>query len=596
MIGALKLFALGTTATLLASAMPVPSEFRLTEAALRLLDPSRAGASLCGRGGEGGRSLRQRLQLAMAAMPARAAAPAPAARLYSGLGDIRHKISTSSPLAQRYFDQGLAFTYGFNHAEAVRSFRHAQELDPDCAMCWWGEAFAHGPNINAPYDPEVNERVLEAIGRAMSLRDRSTPAERALIDAIAARYSPDAAADRAALDKAFADAMVGVATRFPADDDIAAITAEAMMDTQPWDYWEVGGRTPKGRIGEAIALIERVLARNPAHPQANHLYIHLMEASATPQKAEAAADRLAKPLVPAAGHLVHMPGHLYYRVGRFKDSIRANVAAANADEAYLKTSDDAGLYRFGYYPHNVHFIVASAQMAGDRATALAQARKLSAVLNTELSASMPWVQPVDAAPYLAYAQFAAPAEILALPPPDNRLPYVTAMWRYARAVAHARNKDVGAFEAEVAAIRRIRETTDFKPMVDQLVPAPDLLRVAETVAMGRLAYEQGRYGAAAEHYRQAARIEDGVRYMEPPFWYYPVRQSLGAALYRAGDLKGARSAFEAALVAVPGNAWALYGLAETQAKLGNRQDALAARRAFDRAWMGGRDRPTMDRL
>ena len=595
MIGALKLLALGTTATLLASATPTPSEFRLSEAALRLLDPSRTGASLCGRGGKGESALRQRLQLAMAATPA-GVAPAAEPRLYPGLGKIHHKVSTTNPRAQRYFDQGLAFTYGFNHAEAVRAFRYAQQLDPGCAMCWWGEAVAHGPNINAPYDAEVNGRVIEAIGRAMALRDRSTPAERALIDAIATRYSPDATADRAALDKAFADAMVGVATRFPADDDIAAITAEALMDMQPWDYWEVGGRTPKGRIGEAIALIERVLARSPDHPQASHLYIHLMEASATPGKAEAAADRLAKPLVPAAGHLVHMPGHLYYRVGRFKDSIRANVAAANADEAYLKTSDDAGLYRFGYYPHNVHFIVASAQMAGDRATALDQARKLSTVLNTELSASMPWVQPVDAAPYLAHAQFGAPAEILALPAPDKRLPYVTAMWRYARAVAQARNKDAGAFNAEIAALRNIRETTDFKPMVDQLVPAPDLLRVAETVAMGRLAYEQGRFAAAADHYREAARIEDGVRYMEPPFWYYPVRQSLGAALYRAGEYDAARQAFEAALVAVPGNAWALYGLAETQAKLGNRQGALAARRAFDRAWMGGRNRPTMDRL
>ena len=510
MTGALKLLALGTAAALLASAGPIPAEFRLSDAALRLLDPSRTGASLCGRGGKGESALRQRLQLAMAATPAGATPPA-APPLYAGLGDIRHEVSTANPLAQRYFDQGLAFTYGFNHAEAVRAFRRAQALDPGCAMCWWGEAFAHGPNINAPYDAQVNGRVLEVIGRAQALRARSTPAERALIDAIARRYSSDPAAERAALDKAFADAMVAVAARFPADDDIAAITAEALMDTQPWDYWEAGGRTPKGRIAEAIALIERVLARNPDHPQAAHLYIHLMEASAMPEKAEAAADRLARPLVPAAGHLVHMPGHLYYRVGRFKDSIRANVAAANADEAYLKTSDEAGIYRFGYYPHNVHFIVASAQMAGDRTTALDQARKLSRVLNTDLSAALPWVQPVDAAPYLAYAQFAEPAEILALPAPDKRLPYVNAMWRYARAVAQARNKDVRAFNAELAALRAIRETTDFKPMVDQLVPAPDLLRVAETVAMGRLAYEQGRFAAAADHYRQAARIEDGVR-------------------------------------------------------------------------------------
>lgn len=595
MIGTMKLLGLGAAGALLVSATPTPSEFRLSEAALDLLDPSRVLSALCGQGRAGGEVLRQRLQFAMAAAPAPAAREG-APRLYDGLGGIHRKISTKSPLAQRYFDQGLALTYGFNHAEAIRAFQQAQTLDPGCAMCWWGEAFAQGPNINAPYDPEVNARVIEVIGRAMALRDRATPAERALIEAVAKRYSPKPDADRAALDQAFADAMLGVAGRFPKDDDISVIAAEAVMDTRPWDYWEADRRTPKGRIGDAVALVERTLARNPSHTQATHLYIHLMEASANPAKAEAAADRLATPLAPAAGHLVHMPGHLYYRVGRFKDALRVNVAAAKADEAYLRTSDDKGLYRFGYYPHNVHFIVTSAQMAGDMGTAVAQARKLSTILNTDISAAMPWVQPVDAAPYLAYAQFAAPAEILALPAPDRRLPYVTAMWHYARAVAHAQKQDAKAFDGELAAIRRIAETTDFKPMVDQLVPAPDLLRLAGLVARGRYAYVQGDFAKAAAHYQQAATIEDGIRYMEPPFWYYPVRQSLGAALYRAGDYQGARQAFEAALAAYPGNGWALYGLAQTQRQLGDRPAALATRRAFERVWIGKPNWLTIDRI
>lgn len=349
-------------------------------------------------------------------------------------------------------------------------------------------------------------------------------------------------------------------------------------------------------MGEAIALVERVLARNPDHPQGAHLYIHLMEASVKPGKAEQYADRLARPLVPAAGHLVHMPGHLYYRLGRFKDAIRVNVDAARVDEEYLRSSKEAGLYRFGYYPHNVHFIVTSAQMAGDMKTAVVEARKLSTILNTDLTASMPWVQPVDAAPYLAYAQFATPAEILALKAPDARLPYVTGMWRYARAVAYAQKKDRKGVAREIAAIRKIRETTDFKPMVDQLVPAPDLLRLAEVVAEARLAYARKRYGEAVNLYRQAAKIEDGIRYMEPPFWYYPVRQSLGAALYRTGDLDGAQQAFMEALAQAPNNGWALYGLAVTQNARGDATGAQASRAALRNAWLGDDRWLTMDRL
>jgi tetratricopeptide (TPR) repeat protein len=394
----------------------------------------------------------------------------------------------------------------------------------------------------------------------------------------------------------YADRMLEIARRFPNDDNVALLAAEAVMDTRPWDYWEADGKTPKGKIGEAVRLVETVLARSPDHPQAAHLYIHLMESTANPARAEAAADRLARPLVPAAGHLVHMPAHIYYRVGRFADSIRANVAAARADEAYLASSKEAGLYRYGYYPHNVHFIVASAQMAGDMKTAIAEAQKLGTILNTDISAAMPWVQPVDAAPYLAYAQFAAPGEILALPAPDARLPYVTAMWHYARAVAHAQRKDDAAVGREIAAIRKIRETTDFKPMVDQLVPAPDLLRLAEIVAEARLAYAHGRFEKAASLYGEAVKIEDGIRYMEPPFWYYPVRQSLGAALYRAGRLTDARAAFTAALAQSPNNGWALYGLAETHRALGDKPQAAAADAALARAWLGDRRWLTMDRL
>lgn len=597
MTGKLKsLAALGLCASALALTSATPArQTSVSAETIRQLDPSLQMLRICGGSSKRGKALRERIKLAMAmdsSMPAEQSEPL----LVPGLASVHYSITTASNPAQLYFDQGLALVYGFNHAEAIRYFRQAQRLDPNCAACWWGEAFAHGPNINAPMDPEVNAQALKAANTALSLSKKASPAERALIEAIATRYSSDPKADRVALDKAFAEQMLAVAKRFPADDTIALIAAEAVMDTQPWDYWEADRRTPKGRVGMAIGLVEGVLSRNPDHPQADHLYIHLMEASANPGKAEHYADRLARPMVPAAGHLVHMPGHLYYRVGRFKDAIRVNVDAARVDEEYLRTSKEAGLYRFGYYPHNVHFLVASAQMAGDLNTAVAEARKLSTILNTDISAAMPWVQPVNAAPYLAYAQFSSPAEILALSAPDARLPYVTGMWHYARATAYAQKKDRKGVAREIAAIRHIRETTDFKPMADQQVPAADLLRLAEIVAEARLAYARGRYKQAVSLYRQATTIEDGIRYMEPPFWYYPVRQSLGAALYRMRDFDGARQAFMGALAQAPNNGWALYGLMATQRAAGDRTSAMATEAAFQKAWLGPRGWLSMDRL
>jgi tetratricopeptide (TPR) repeat protein len=442
----------------------------------------------------------------------------------------------------------------------------------------------------------ANPRAFEAAQRALALKGGASPEEQALIDALALRYAREAPADRSALDRAFATAMLDAARRFPANDTIAVVAAEAEMDTRPWDYWNSDRRTPKGRIGEAVSLIERVLERSPDHAQAVHLYIHLMENTVFPQKAESAADRLARPLTPAAGHLVHMPGHLYYRLGRFRDSIRVNIDAARADEKYLEMSGDKGFYRYLYYPHNVHFIMTSAQMAGDPVTAIREAKRMRGVMSNDMTASAPPLQPLDAAPYLAYAQFAAPRTVLALKAPDPRLSYVTAIWRYARATAYARLRDDAGFNREIGALARIRTGTDWKPMTDMMVPAPDLLTIAEKVARARRDYAGGRYAAAAALYREAAAIEDGINYMEPPYWYYPVRQSLGAALYRAGDLPGARQAFVEALGQYPNNGWALYGLAETHRALGEGLSEKAARAAFQRAWLGDRRWIGMDRL
>jgi len=560
---------------------------------LAFFDPTTRLASFCSST-RGQQSMRARLALAAAVVGSQPYYTAPP--LAAGLGKIHFPITTANREAQLYFTQGLGFAYGFNHAAAIASFREAQRLDPTCAMCWWGEAMARGPNINAPMDSDANARAVATARYAQWLAAKATPAERALVDAMVKRYSLDPKADRAALDAAYADAMLSAAAAHPANDDIALLAAEAAMDTLPWNYWEPDGRTPKPRLGTAIQLVETVQARNPDHPQGAHLYIHLMEAGPDPKRAEAAADQLATPLAPAAGHLVHMPAHIYYRLGRWKDSIRVNVDAARADEAYIRASGDRSLVRYGYYPHNVHFIVTSAQMAGDLGTAIREARRLGTILDPAISAKIAWIQAINAAPYFAAAQFASPADILRMSAPDARLPYVAGMRHYARAVARAHLHDRSAFAQEIAQLRRLRETSDFKSMIDQGVPAPDLLLLAETVARARLAFMTGRYGEAIWLYNQAIAVEDKLPYMEPPFWYYPVRQSLGAALYRAGRYDEAREAFTAALARSPNNGWALYGLASSERALGRREFAAGAQAALDRAWLGNPKWLRMDRL
>lgn len=539
-----------------------------------------------------GNALARELLIA-AAVAAPASQPKPI-RLYPDLATSPFALTSRSE-ARPYFHQGLLLTYGFNHAGAVRSFREAQRLDPDCAMCWWGEAMALGPNINAAMDERDRPAALAALDRAMALRAQASPREKALIEALARRYSRDPAADQAMLDAAYADAMLAVAHRFPDDDDIAVLAAEAAMDTTPWNYWESDQRTPIGRSGDAVRLIETVLKRNPGHVQAAHLYIHLMEAS-DPGRAEAAADRLSSPLAPSAGHLVHMPAHIYARRGRYADSIRVNVAAVRADEAFIRATDDQSLLRYGYYPHNIHFIVTSAQMAGDMTTALEEARRLRTVLDPTTSAKIAWVQLIDAAPYLAFAQFAGPQAILALPSPDQALPYAVAMRHYARAIAYAELGDGANFDRELAAMARLRTSTAFTAMIEQGVPVPDLLTLAETVARGRFAASQRDYGAAADHYRRAIAIEDGLPYTEPSYWYYPVSQSLGAALFQNGRYAEAAEAFRAALVQTPNNGWALYGLMRSEAAQGHRVEAAAAKQALAKAWLGNHRWLRMDRL
>lgn len=561
----------------------------VSAATIAMLDPSRLARNLCGA--RGGGALRARLKLAAAVKMADD--PPAAARPIAVPDSIRLAATSANPEVGLHVRRGLLLAYGFNHDAAVAEFREGQRLDPQCAICFWGEAYALGPNINAPMTPDALPQARAALAKAMALRDGASPTERALIEALSGRYAGD---DRAASEPGYADAMLAAASRFPADDDVAVIAAESAMNTRPWDYWEADGRTPKHRIGEAIRLVEAVLARSPSHPQAQHLYIHLVEASADPRRAELAADRLGAAEIVSAGHLVHMPGHIYYVLGRFADSIRANIAAARADEAYLATAGPNPTYRFGYYPHNVHFLLVSAQMAGDMRTVVGESARLRRIVSPEVAAQLAWLQPVVAAPYAAYAQFGTPERILALGEADPRLPYVAAIRHYARATAFAQQQRRAQFEAEIAALRAIGGGQALQAMVDQGGPARELVRIAEQVALGRWAYAAGRFDEAAGHYRAAAEIESRLSYLEPPWWYYPVRQSLGAALYRAGRHEEARDAFRAALVRSPNNGWVLYGLAESERALGHNAEAAAAEAALARAWLGERAWLSMDRL
>lgn len=570
--------ALGT-ALLVPMAIASPPAY--SPALLAALDPTRQAEALCDPRRSPMNPTRALLAAAAVAQPLSAAG---GIGFYPDLARASFPLTTRSPEARAWFAQGLMLTYGFSHAGAVASFRKAQAADPDCALCWWGEAMALGPNINAPMDGRDRGAALAALDKALALQAGASPMEQALIRALSTRYSRDEAADRAKLDADYADAMLAVAAAFPGDDDVAVLAAEAVMDTSPWNYWLADGK-PVGKSAEAVRLLEAVRARNPDMPQANHLYVHMMEA-VDPARANAAADRLAAAGVKSNGHLIHMPAHIWHRRGRYRDSIAANVAAVRADELWIAQTNDQGMLRYGYYPHNVHFIVTSAMMAGDVVTAQREARRLGKLLNPDLSAQIGTAQAVEAAPYQVMAMVGAPDAILAMPAPDARLPYALAMHHFARAVAFAQTRNKAGFDAELKAMAAVNDHPGVKDLVAQAVPLPDLIRVAGDTARGRWAMLTGQYKAAAGHFRAAARVAATIPYMEPSYWHYPVNQSLGAALLMAGDAAGASQAFRAALVETPGNGWALFGLAQSEKALGHKPEAAAAAAAFARAWAG----------
>ncbi|MDI3305477.1 MAG: hypothetical protein QJR07_00120 [Acetobacteraceae bacterium] len=513
--------------------------------------------------------------------------------LLGTLGRLSWPSGTSNLQAQAYFDQGYRFAWAFNHAEAARAFRAAQALDPDCAMCFWGEAWVLGPHINFGMEEDANRRALAALAEARRLAPRAGEMRAALIEALSQRYSADPNADRKALDRAFAEAMEAVQARFPHDPNIAVLTADALMNLSPWDYWEDGGRRPKGVTEKIVALLEGVLGArqsaitpDPLHPGAIHLYIHTVEASDRPERAAPHAARL-EALMPGAGHLVHMPAHIWYRLGLWRDSLEANRRAVAADEVQIARGGASPLYAEGYYAHNVHFVMTSALMGGDGRTAVEAAQKLATLISEGGQRALPGLtHPVAAAPYLAHSRFSPPEEVLALPAPSEDFPFVRAHWHYARGEALARLGRPAEARTEAAAIGELAQAPGTAELAQQGVPAAEVLAIAAQVVQARAAQAEGDHARAAALFAEAAAAQDRLPYMEPPFWYYPVHQSLGAALLAQGLPDQAEAAFREALRRTPNNGWAAVGLLRAAEARGDAEAAASARAMLERSWFG----------
>jgi tetratricopeptide (TPR) repeat protein len=427
-----------------------------------------------------------------------------------------------------------------------------------------------------------------ATEKARALSANASPREQALIAALATRYAADPKADRAQLDAAYAAAMADVASKFPDDNDIAALYAEAVMDVSPWNYWQPGGVEPNPQSAPIVPTLERVLANDPNHVGAIHLYIHAVEASDRPQRAERYADRL-RGAIPGAGHLVHMPSHIYYRVGRYLDALADNKTAAAVDEKYLtETNAPMGVYRLGYYPHNVHFVLAAAQMAGDGPTVIAAAEKLRGLIPQEVARGIAIAHPVMAAPYFAHAQFSTPETILALPDPGDGIAYAKGIWRYARGIAYVAQRNFDAAAAEANAIAALAREADFSLLKASGVPGQEVMTLAQAVIQGRIAQTQGNFTAALEQFQEAAAIQDRLPYMEPPYWYYPVRQTLAAVLLQAGRLPEAEEQFVRALKRAPANGWSYYGLSQVYKARGDAAAAAQAEAELAKTWIGDR--------
>jgi tetratricopeptide (TPR) repeat protein len=511
-------------------------------------------------------------------MPAAGASARTAVEI-KGLGPLQHPVSTSVPEAQRFFDQGLRLCYAFNHDEAILSFRRAAELDPKLAMAWWGIALANGPNINLPMDADHERAALMAIREAQNRLDGASEAERTYIAALALRYAEPAGEQRAARDSAYAQAMDDLRRRYPEDLDAITLWAESMMDLRPWNYWNADG-SPAPRTMEVVEAVEGVLAKDPKHIGANHLHIHLLEA-ADPKRALKSADRMVG-LAPAAGHLEHMPTHIYTRLGWFEKSGDINAKAARVDREYITRDQPTGVYPYMYFFHNVHFAAYAYSAIGRYAQALPYAKEVSSRSAAAVK-DMPMLEVFTPTELLIAIRCRRWKDVLSVPDPGESMPYTRAIRHFGRAMAEAAAGRAGEAREEQRLFESASAATPITAPIG-LNPAGLVLRVPSHLLAGRLAELENRHEDAGTHYRAAVATEDSVMYDEPPDWYLHARETLGGYHLRRRAFTEAEAVFRADLAKNPGNPRSLFGLAEALKGLGRTQDASKAATEFRKAW------------
>ena len=514
----------------------------------------------------------------------RTTSPSSVQPLFKNLGNHQHRISTRNSLAQRYFNQGLIFAYGFNHAAAARSFKQAIALDPNCAICHWGVALVLGPNINAPMEKDDLPEAWQYLQKAIALSKNASHKEQAYIQALAKRYPAQHIEDRKPLDIAYANAMRDVAKRYPHDLDAATLFTEALMDTTPWDYWQENGQ-PKPEGIEIMATLESVLKRNPNHPGANHLYIHAVEKE-RPELGVASADRLMK-LSPDAGHLVHMASHIYIRVGRYQDAVIANQRGVAADDAYIAQCHAQGIYPLAYMPHNHHFLWFAAQMSGQSNLALKAAEQTSKVdaqlmRKPELAGILQHFYTILLFTYTRFEQW---TKILAMPAPDADLKYPTGIWHYARGKALLASDRAEKAGEELQKLRSLAADPAMQDIkIFGINSFASVLNIATEVLAGELAAKEGKVEQAIAHLQQAVKLEDALTYTEPAVWYQPTRQVLAKVLLKAGKPQEAEQVYRADLKIYPENGWSLYGLVQSLQAQGKAKEARLTQVRFQTAW------------
>jgi len=508
------------------------------------------------------------------------------ATLMSGVGNVHHPVSTGNPEAQKFFDQGLRLIYAFNHDEAARSFQRATELDGKLAIAYWGIAEAVGPNYNDPASDDRFKQAHEAIQKAVDLSVNASPSEQAYIQAMAKRFPADPKADLKKAAEDYHDVMREVSKKYRDDLDAATLFAESGMNLHPWGLWHVDG-TPEAGTEEIVATLESVIRRDPNHLGAIHYYIHATEASPNPERALAGANRLAA-LAPAAGHIVHMPAHVYIRTGDYEAAVKTNEEAAAVDRAYIKASGAQGIYPMMYYSHNLHFIAMCASMIGNYAEAKKNADLLVANVGSHVK-DMPPLEGFMTIPMAVDVRFHKWSDILAMPQPDPAMKITTGFWHFARGMALAGTGKLSDAEAEYKIVSQAEQNTP--PDMVFAMPinnkAKDIMKISEDVLGAKIAMARKDNVQAISLLTAAVAIQDTLKYGEPPDWFFPVRESLGGALLINGDAAGAEKVFRADLDRNLRNPRSLFGLQQALKAQEQDYDAGFVESQFRDSWKGG---------